>query len=113
MWWTQSRHTHKFIYLYIYQISSEVKLLFGKVIHSLDPESIYGSTSSGLSGNLRKTSNLRVDSLTESNENTGTSESEDYLNDNGKIVVKFKTKKTKTKWWLDWQFEWMLWIFKF
>lgn len=63
-------------------ISSEVKLLFGEVIHSLDPDSIYGSTSSGLSGNLRKTSNLRVDSLTESNENTGTSDSEDYLNDN-------------------------------
>lgn len=63
-------------------ISSEVKLMFGKMINSLDPESIYGSTSSGLSGNLRKASNLRVDSLTESNENTGTSESEDYLNDN-------------------------------
>lgn len=63
-------------------ISSEVKIMFGKMIHSLDPESIYGSTSSGLSGNLRKASNLRVDSLTESNENTGTSESEDYLNDN-------------------------------
>ncbi|XP_052707282.1 uncharacterized protein LOC128182599 [Crassostrea angulata] len=61
--------------------SSEEKLMFGKAIDSLDPESIYGS-GSGLSGNLRKPSNLRVDSLTESNENTGTSESEDYLNDN-------------------------------
>nr|XP_034330715.1 uncharacterized protein LOC105335924 isoform X2 [Crassostrea gigas] len=61
--------------------SSEEKLMFGKAIGSLDPESIYGS-GSGLSGNLRKPSNLRVDSLTESNENTGTSESEDYLNDN-------------------------------
>lgn len=62
--------------------------MFGKMIHSLDPESIYGSTSSGLSGNLRKASNLRVDSLTESTENTGTSESEDYLNDNGKNYEK-------------------------
>eukprot|EP00105_Crassostrea_gigas_P041874 XP_019926022.1 PREDICTED: uncharacterized protein LOC105335924 [Crassostrea gigas] len=61
--------------------SSEEKLMFGRAIDSLDPESIYGS-GSGLSGNLRKPSNLRVDSLTESNENTGTSESEDYLNDN-------------------------------
>lgn len=69
-----------------------MKLMFGEVIDSLDPESIYGSCS-GLSGNLRKPSNLRVDSLTESNENTGTSESEDYLNDNGKIVVNLKKKK--------------------
>lgn len=69
--------------------------MFGKAIDSLDPESIYGS-GSGLSGNLRKPSNLRVDSLTESNENTGISESEDYLNDNGKIVVKLKNK-TKQK----------------
>lgn len=62
-------------------ISSEMKLMFGEMIDSLDPESIYGS-GSGLSSNLRKPSNLRMDSLTESNENTGTSESEDYLNDN-------------------------------
>lgn len=61
-------------------ISSEMKLMFCEMIDSLDPESIYGS-GSGLSGNLRKPSNLRVDSLTESNENTGTSESEDNLND--------------------------------
>lgn len=85
-----------------------MKLMIGESIDSLDPESIYGS-GSGLSSNLLKPSNLRMDSLTESNENTGTSESEDYLNDNGKIVVKFK----KTKWRLDWQFEWILWIFKF
>lgn len=62
-------------------ISSEMKLMIGESIDSLDPESIYGS-GSGLSSNLRKPSNLRMDSLTESNENTGTSESEDYLNDN-------------------------------
>lgn len=69
-----------------------MKLMFGEMIDSLDPESIYGS-GSGLSSNLRKPSNLRMDSLTESNENTGTSESEDYLNDNGKIVVKLKKNK--------------------
>lgn len=69
--------------------------MFGEMIDSLDPESIYGS-GSGLSSNLRKPSNLRMDSLTESNENTGTSESEDYLNDNGKIVVKLK--KTSEGW---------------
>lgn len=75
-----------------------MKLMFGEVIDSLDPESIYGSCS-GLSGNLRKPSNLRVDSLTESNENTGTSESEDYLNDNGKIVVNLKKKASDG--WID------------
>lgn len=69
-----------------------MKLMFGEMIDSLDPESIYCS-GSGLSSNLRKPSNLRMDSLTESNENTGTSESEDYLNDNGKIVVKLKKNK--------------------
>lgn len=72
-----------------------MKLMFGEVIDSLDPESIYGS-GSGLSGNLRKPSNLSVDSLTESNENTGTSESEDNLNDDGKIVVDLN-KEQKNK----------------
>lgn len=70
--------------------------MFGKAIDSLDPESIYGS-GSGLSGDLRKPSNLRVDSLTESNENTGTSESEDCLNDNGKNITRNKTKKNNNK----------------
>lgn len=73
--------------------------MFSKMINSLDPESIYGSTSSGLSGNLRKASNLRVDSLTESNENTGTSESEDYLNDNGKHYGKCQMMTAGLSFW--------------